>query len=121
MQRRRLGSSDHHDDCVVTVGVFGITDAEFAVTLSSSSSATLLQFGVSLTGSVAAGDAKVYRAQPSARSSTAEDTYTLRFAVTPQSGHISLHVSCRVEQPNATNSDWKLSPVPDTRGYLGNA
>ena len=105
-------------ECVLLVGVYGEQGSEYSLTLTSSTSATLLQLGVTQTGSVSQDQSKLYKAVPSS-SKGAIGAYTLRLSLTPYSGHVSLFVSCRVEKPNVTNHDWQIAPAAMSGSQLG--
>ena len=94
---------------MIIVGVYGFAASEYTVTLTSSSAATLLQLGVVRTDSVALSQYKHFRALVS--QSGGLEPYTLRFAVTPQSGHVQLFVSCDNLEPNKTDHMWSLTPT----------
>jgi len=113
---RPCTSTSGASDCRVIVGVYGFSASEFTVTLTSSSAATLLQLGVVRTDSVAQAQYKNFRALVS--QSGGLEPYTLRFAVTPASGHVQLYVSCDNMEPNKTDHQWSLTPATGSGSYL---
>lgn len=112
-QRRKFNLQDV-SNCKVLIGVYGTIGSEYSLTITSSSSATLLQLGVTQTGTVGEGLSKLYRTVI-----TDQSTYTLRLTLTPQSGHVSMYVSCSSESPNATNYLWAISPALTSGSYIG--
>ena len=109
-------SSAGTSDCVVILGVYGFTHSEYTLVLTSSSAATLLQLGVVQSSSVAQAQNKNYRVLLSAGGSLSP--YTLRFSVTPLSGHVQFFVSCDNFQPNSTSHQWTMTPAPGSGSTL---
>lgn len=101
---------------MVIVGVYGFESSEYTLTLTSTSSAQLLQLGVVVTAAVAQAQTNYYRVLPGRSSSLAP--YALRFTVTPFNGHVQLFVSCNNMQPNATSHQWSITPAPGSGSTL---
>jgi hypothetical protein len=102
--------------CKVIVGVYGFVASSFAVSITSSSSATLLQLGVGQSGTVALSEAKYYRMLLSQEGNA--HPYTLRLAVTPTAGRVQLFVSCTHMMPNVSTAQWSLIPAVGTGSQL---
>ena len=98
------------------IGVYGFQASEYTITLTSSSSATLLQLGAVTTGTVTQAESKYYRMMLSRSGSLAP--YTLLLSVTPASGHVRVFVACNNMQPNATNYQWLLEPTAGSGSTL---
>jgi hypothetical protein len=103
-------------NCMVVVGVYGFYASEYTLSVTSSSSATLLQIGTVRTDAVTQFQNKYYRVLLSQGGSMAP--YTLRLAVTPFSGHVQVYVSCSDMQPNSTSSQWTFTPTPGSGSFL---
>lgn len=101
---------------MVVVGVFGFYASEYTLTLTSSSSATLLQLGAVQSDAVTQYQSKFYRVLLSQGGSLAP--YTLRMSVTPFSGHVQVYVSCDTLQPNSTSHQWAFTPTPGSGSFL---
>eukprot|EP01038_Epipyxis_sp_PR26KG_P008213 gene8213-11113_t len=103
--------------CTITIGVLGfdLISSDFSITLTTSSSATLLQLGTSQTGTTALNDSTLYKVMLSQQTSNAP--FILRLTVIPLAGHVSLYVNCYSKDVSLTNYQWKLSPV-EVGSYL---
>lgn len=97
--------------CVIIIGIYSFVGAEFKVTLTSTSAATILPLNTVQTGSVAMNGDKYYRVILSQQSSNT--AYTLRLTLTPTSGHVMMYVSCSERHPNATTGLWSFNPIGD--------
>ena len=101
--------TDRSSDCMIKVGIYGVTVTTFTLTLTSSSSATTLQYDVTRSDAVASHLHRYYKAVLE----TAEPSF-LRFSITPITGHVQLFVSCKTMQPNSTNAGWSLADIDGT-------
>ena len=101
---------------MIIVGVYGFLAAEYTVTLTSSSAATLLRLGAVQSGTVATGQLQYYRVLLSQQSSLAP--YTLRLAVTPYSGRVQVFIACDTMLPNATSAQWSFVPTPGSGSHI---
>lgn len=109
-------STSGSSDCVVLIGVYGYMSSEYTITLTSSSSATLLQLGAVTTGTVTQAQSKYYRMMLSQSGSLSP--YTLQLSVVPTSGHVRVFVACNNMQPNSTNYQWMLNPAAGSGATL---
>lgn len=101
-------SANTVDDCVIIVGVYGSSAAEYTVTLTSSSSAKLLQLDVVTIDTVSFQQNNYYRVLLDEDYGSKEVPSTLRYSFTLYSGLIDIFISCESMQPNITNSQWSL-------------
>lgn len=96
------------NDCVIIVGVYGASTGDYTVTLTTSSSAKLLQLGVVNTDTVAYLQSNYYRVLVN-EDYGSDVPSTIRYSLNIYSGHIDVYVSCKSMQPNITNSQWYLT------------
>jgi len=101
--------TDGSSDCMIKIGIYGVATTAFTITLTSSSTATTLQYDVTQSDAVGSLLHRYYKAVL-----TTTEPSSLRFSITPISGHMQLFVSCKTLQPNSTNSQWTLRDIDGT-------
>lgn len=108
-------TSGSGSNCNIIVGVYGSIVSEYTLTLTSSSAATMLQLDTVRTDTIPLHQSRYYRLLLSQGSLA---PYTLRFLVTPFSGHVQLFVSCDTMLPNATNYQWSVTPDTGSGSFV---
>lgn len=92
------------------VGIFGFTTTNYVLSLTSNIASTLLQLGVTQRYSVQENTASLFRVLLSEQYT--RSPYTFRISVTPESGHVSMIVTCGPEPVLSMNeSMWTLRSI----------
>lgn len=101
----------HSNDfgCLLTIGIFGLADSDYTLSITTSSTAQLIMQNVPVTGTLNLESYKLYKTPILAGINFTHVTFQLHFEI--YSGDITSYLSCSTDEPSMTNHEWTFSPV----------
>jgi hypothetical protein len=94
--------------CLITIGINGLADSDYIVTVTSSTAARLLQQHIPMADSINQESYNYYKTPILAGLSTGS---TFRLQVTMNGGEVMIYFSCLTDSPDKNSHQWEYSPT----------